>query len=69
MLHGAAQVCTDDQYEQWSLPSAERCLMGRNLTNWRRKQDAACFNGRDWNMKGWDTPCNCSYVGAPSLRV
>ncbi|KAK9806438.1 hypothetical protein WJX73_007437 [Symbiochloris irregularis] len=56
------KTCGDDAYEQFSYPTPDRCLMGRNLTAERRKADAACFNGRDWSPKGWDTPCNCSMI-------
>lgn len=50
------QVCGDQDYEAWSPPNPEECLLGRNYTLHRRKPAAACFNA-----KGWEPPLNTSH--------
>ena len=68
------QVCQDDQYETWSVPTAERCLLGRNITMTRRKADSACFNGKGHvRPEGIHTYCDCepvsSHLHLGSLRL
>lgn len=63
LLGNEWQSCGVDAYEEWSMPSPDRCLMGRNVTVTRRKQDASCFNGHGWERpQGWDTACNCTLI-------
>ena len=60
-----AQLCGDADYEKWSVPTPERCLLGRNITMTRRKADAACFNGKGWERpEGLDNLCDCTTVGS-----
>ena len=47
-------------YDTWSPPSSEQCLLGRNITMQRRKPDATCFNGYDFTADDKITPCNCT---------
>lgn len=64
------QVCDDDAYETYSIPTPERCLLGRNVTSTRRKADAACFNGRGWQREmGWDEHCECGGVSTDHMLV
>ena len=57
------QICGDDEYEKFSLPTPERCLLGRNVTSTRRKADSECFNGKAWQREqGWDEYCDCDWV-------
>ena len=55
-----AQLCGDDAYEQRSIPSPDRCLLGRNISTTMRKADAACFNGKGWQRpQGLEDFCTC----------
>ena len=57
------QICGDDAYETYSVPTPERCLLGRNITMTRRKADSACFNGKGWQRpQGWNVSCDCDWV-------
>ena len=58
-----AQECNADEYEQWSPPSPEQCLLGRNYTVHRRKPSAACFNAHGWERPdNTSHPCTCQTV-------
>ena len=49
-------------YEEW-IPSDElregKCLLGRKVTYTRRKRDARCFNGHDYDHKQRSKSCQC----------
>lgn len=36
-------------YETWSPPRPDTCLLGQNYTMRRRKREAQCFNSYDFN--------------------
>ena len=66
----SVQICGDDEYEKVSLPTPERCLLGRNVSATRRKADSKCFNGRGWQgEKGWDEFCDCDWVRPVSCSL
>lgn len=44
-----AQECKNTDYEEWSPPRPETCLLGRNFTMKRRKREASCFNSYDFD--------------------
>ena len=57
------QVCSDSDYETWSPPDNDRCLLGTKVTMQRRKQSAECFNDKGWARGGsTTTSCQCSHV-------
>ena len=60
------QVCKNEtDYERWSVPNEERCLLGRNITITRRKRNSTCFNGKGWQRpEGIDEHCDCDWVSA-----
>jgi len=47
-------------YDTWSPPLPQQCLLGRNITMQRRKPDAMCFNGYDFTADDTISPCNCT---------
>ena len=56
-----SQKCQKPQdYDTWSPPLPQQCLLGRNITMQRRKPDAMCFNGYDFTADDTISPCNCT---------
>ena len=69
-LKPLTQECGPNDYEKWSPPTPELCLMGRNITLERRKPDAACFNGKRYERpEGVNETCPCYRVSNPVLVV
>lgn len=57
------QDCQGDDYERWSPPSPEICLLGKNYTYERRKRDSQCFNGKTYSRADVkESPCLCDKV-------
>jgi hypothetical protein len=54
--------CKDADYEAWSPPRPETCLLGQNYTMRRRKREASCFNSYDFDDNTESKPCPCSLV-------
>ncbi|XP_061183965.1 VPS10 domain-containing receptor SorCS1-like [Saccostrea echinata] len=51
--------CSDFDYENWTV--FERgCILGRKMVYHRRKADAKCFNGRDYERPTKSSTCLCS---------
>ena len=41
----------------------DQCLLGRSITQPRRKRDSPCFNGKDWEREDQTvSKCPCSLV-------
>lgn len=51
--------CQRDDYEHWSPPTPELCLLGHNFTYERRKRDSECFNPKEWIRPVKSTMCEC----------
>mmetsp|Transcript_9550 Transcript_9550/g.24227 ORF Transcript_9550/g.24227 Transcript_9550/m.24227 type:complete len:902 (+) Transcript_9550:171-2876(+) len=51
--------CQREDYEQWSPPTPELCLLGHNFTYERRKRDSECFNPKEWIRPIKSTICDC----------
>jgi hypothetical protein len=47
--HVDLQECKEADYEDWSPPRPETCLLGQNYTMRRRKREASCFNSYDFD--------------------
>ena len=59
--HAALQKCQKPQdYDTWSPPLPQQCLLGRNITMQRRKPEAMCFNGYDFTADDKISACNCT---------
>lgn len=57
------QVCSDSDYEIWSPPNNDSCLLGRKYNLQRRKQFADCFNDKRWTRdEATVTNCECQRV-------
>ena len=57
---GLLQRCTAGDYENWSPPTPNTCLLGTNYTITRRKAGSLCYNDRDFQILNSSTPCACS---------
>lgn len=57
----AEKQCTDDDYKDWSPADSPviDCLMGRKITVERRRANAFCFNGRDYERERTVQNCSC----------
>lgn len=57
---------SDSDYELWSPHddgrhgSSDKCFLGQQVTYIRRKQDAECFNGEDFDRQTQRSPCLCT---------
>eukprot|EP00884_Botryococcus_braunii_P007264 jgi/Botrbrau1/16539/Bobra.0327s0006.1 len=52
--------CQSQDYEQWSPPTPEICLLGKNFTYERRKRESMCFNGKEYSRADRrETSCLC----------
>lgn len=49
-------------YEKWTPSDAKgnECLLGRKVTYIRRKRDAKCFNGLQFEKRTWVQNCECT---------
>ena len=57
------QVCSDNDYETWTPPGNDRCLLGSKVTMQRRKQSSECFNDKGWQRERTaGVPCQCEHV-------
>ena len=57
------QVCSDNDYETWSPPGNDRCLLGSKVTMQRRKQSSECFNDKGWQRESTaGVSCQCGHV-------
>jgi hypothetical protein len=57
------QDCGAEDYEMWSPPKPDVCLMGRNVTMERRRRSSDCFNGKEYERAETTfTPCLCGTV-------
>ena len=54
------QECKDADYELWSPPRPETCLLGQNYTMRRRKREASCFNSYDFDDVRTGSTSSCS---------
>lgn len=55
-------VCSDKDYETWSPPGNDRCLLGSKVTMQRRKQSSECFNDKGWQRERTaGVPCQCGH--------
>ena len=64
------QVCSDNDYEVWSPPNNDSCLLGSKVTLQRRKQFADCFNDKRWTRdEAIVTSCPCENVGVTSYQL
>lgn len=54
-----------EDYETWSPPKPDMCLLGRNVTMERRRRSSDCFNGKEYERAATtSTPCPCDTVSA-----
>ncbi len=53
------QECKDADYESWSPPRPETCLLGQNYTMRRRKREASCFNSYDFDDVRTSSTASC----------
>jgi hypothetical protein len=51
--------CQRDDYEHWSPPTPELCLLGHNFTYERRKRDSECFNPKQYDRPISSSICEC----------
>ncbi|BDA42979.1 Vacuolar protein sorting/targeting protein 10 [Coccomyxa sp. Obi] len=52
--------CGEDDYETWSPPKPDMCLLGRNVTMERRRRSSDCFNGKEYERAATTfAPCPC----------
>ena len=57
------QDCGGEDYERWSPPTPDECLMGRNITMERRRRSSDCFNGKEYERaETSSSPCHCTEV-------
>ena len=57
------QDCGGEDYERWSPPTPNDCLMGRNITMERRRRSSDCFNGKEYERaETSSSPCHCTKV-------
>lgn len=54
------QKCTASDYENWSPPTPDMCLLGTNYTFTRRKGGSTCMNDIDFAVANTSTPCACT---------
>ncbi len=47
-------------YEVWSPPRPDACLLGRNFTMKRRKPEAQCFNSYNFDQETKSETCPCT---------
>uniref|UniRef100_A0A061QZD8 Oligoxyloglucan reducing end-specific cellobiohydrolase n=1 Tax=Tetraselmis sp. GSL018 TaxID=582737 RepID=A0A061QZD8_9CHLO len=59
-IHPEWSHCLSQDYEDWSPPVPELCLLGQNLTIERRKRGATCFNARGYERTKGSVQCACS---------
>ncbi len=61
-----AQDCGAEDYERWSPPQPNKCLMGRNITMERRRRSSDCFNGKEYERaETSSSTCQCTEVLLP----
>ena len=53
-------TCLKDDYEDWSPPTPDLCLLGRNFTYQRRKRKSECFNSKEYERPIDSRNCGCS---------
>lgn len=64
------QECKDADYESWSPPRPETCLLGQNYTMRRRKREASCFNSYDFDDVRIGSTSSCSQAAwSPDRRL
>ena len=57
------QDCGAEDYEKWSPPQPDKCLMGRNISMERRRRSSDCFNGKEYERaETSSTTCQCTEV-------
>lgn len=57
------QDCGEEDYETWSPPKPDMCLLGRNVTMERRRRSSDCFNGKEYERAATTfAPCPCDTV-------
>ena len=62
-----AQDCGAEDYERWSPPQPNKCLMGRNITMERRRRSSDCFNGKEYERaETSSSTCQCTEVQSPA---
>ncbi|CAL5221253.1 g3408 [Coccomyxa viridis] len=55
--------CGAEDYEKWSPPQPDKCLMGRNITMERRRRSSDCFNGKEYERaETSSSTCQCTQV-------
>ena len=52
--------CVRSDFEEWSPPVPDLCLLGHNFTYERRKRDAECFNSKTYERPVRSKICECS---------
>ena len=53
-------TCLRDDYEDWSPPTPDLCLLGHNFTYQRRKRKSECFNNKEYERPISSHLCGCS---------
>lgn len=51
--------CLAEDYEEWSPPIPDLCLLGHNFTFERRKRQAQCFNSKKYDRPVRSHVCGC----------
>jgi len=55
------RLCNDSDYKQWAPtddPNID-CLLGRKTVYERRRANALCFNGREYDREIYEENCPC----------
>ncbi|XP_013411635.1 VPS10 domain-containing receptor SorCS1 [Lingula anatina] len=52
--------CTDKNYEHWSPGGEHACTLGERAVYQRRKQNADCYNGQDYERPINSSVCTCT---------